>query len=313
MKLKVTLRRLTLLGLITASTLAVGCAIQDPQALKDLHRANQALATAKQKGAADRFPDEYATLEHRYLEARGIFYACNEDKASNLAEAIINDANALADKRIAAPAAAPAPSNNPPMARFRGPVEGRVNQLLAFYGDESSDPDGDKLTYQWKYGDGRGATFRFPVATHRYNKVGSYTINLTVDDGRGGTDSTSAVVLVSSMQVIQGDVLFDIDKSIIKAKGREVLDRIISHLKENTSYRVHLVGHTDSTGTDAYNMGLSKRRAAVVQQYFITHGIAAKRVTADWKGESEPVAPNNTSAGRAKNRRTDITIKPAEE
>lgn len=311
MKLKVKFRRLTLLGLITASTLAVGCAIQDPQALKDLNRANQALASAKQKGAADRFPDDYATLEKRYLEARGVFYACNEDKASSMAQSVIDDANALAAKQLAAPT--PAPSNHPPVARFRGPVEGRVNQLLTFYGDESSDPDGDKLTYQWKYGDGKGATFRFPVATHRYNKVGSYTVNLTVDDGRGGTDSTSAVVLVSSLQVIQGDVLFDIDKSVIKAKGREVLDRIIGHLKENPNYRVHLVGHTDSTGTAAYNMGLSKRRAEVVRHYIITHGIAANRITIAWKGESEPVAPNNTSAGRAKNRRTDITIKPGEE
>ena len=310
MKRKVTLRRLILLGLIIVSMLAAGCVIQDPKALKDLNSANQAIASARQKGASERFPDEFADLEKRYLEARGVFYACDENKASSLAMTLITDANALAEKRMAVPPAPP--SNNPPIARFRAPLEGLVNQLLTFHADESSDPDNDKLTYQWNYGDGTGATFNFPVATHRYNEVGSYTVKLTVDDGRGGTDSTSAVVRVSSLQVIQGDVLFGFNKSVIQAKGRDILDRIISRLNEHPEYRVRLTGHTDSIGTEAYNMILSKRRAEVVQKYLVSHGIAASRITTMWKGESQPVATNKTKEGRAQNRRTEILIQPGE-
>ena len=309
MNLKVNLRRLAFLTLFVALTLAVGCAMQDPQALTDLSKANMAIDAAKQKGAADRFPEDFAALEMRYLEARGIFYACNEDQASSLALGIIKDANALADKRMAAPPA-PAPANNPPMARLRAPVEGLVKKLLTFHGDDSSDPDGDKLTYSWDFGDGKMGSFKFPVATHRYQSIGSYTVKLTVDDGRGGTDSTSAVVLVGRKEVIQGHVLFAHDKSVIKPEGRAVLDKIVAHLKENADHSVHLVGHTDSSGTEAYNMALSKRRANAVKAYFLQQGISESRIMTEWKGESEPVASNKTKEDRAKNRRTEITIKP---
>lgn len=310
MSLKVNLRRLSLLILPAALLLAVGCAIQDPQALNDLSRANKALASAKEKGAADRFPEDYAALEMRYLEARGTFYACDEAEASNMAMSIIEDANALGDKRMMAAPAAPVPANNPPVARLRAPVEGLINKLLTFNANESSDPDDDKLTYRWDYGDGKMGSFRFPVATHRYNSIGSYTVKLTVDDGRGGTDSTSAVVLVGRKEVIQGHVLFDTDKFVIKSEGKMILDKIVAHLKENNDHRIHLVGHTDSTGSKPYNMKLSKRRANVVKRYFVKRDIAESRIVSEWKGQSEPVASNKTRDGRAKNRRTEITIKP---
>jgi outer membrane protein OmpA-like peptidoglycan-associated protein len=310
MHLKVNLRRIMLLGLLTALTLAAGCVIQDPQALKDLHMANRALVSAKDKGAADRFPEDFAALELRYQEARGTFYACNEAKASDMANAITKDANALAVKQLAVPAP-PQPGNNPPTAHLDAPTEGLVNHPVAFHADDSSDPDGDKLTYRWDFGDGKMATFRFPGAAHRYKNIGSYTVKLTVDDGRGGTDSTSAVVSIGRRETIQGYVLFAHDKSIIKAEGRAILDKIADYLKEYPDYRVLLVGHTDAVGSERYNMALSKRRANAVGQYFISHGIAADRITTEWKGESEPVATNKTKEGRAMNRRTEITIKPA--
>lgn len=310
MILNVKLIRMMLFLILIVAAFTAGCVIQDPQALTDLSKANSAIASAEEKGAKERFPDEFAALESRYLEARGTFYACKEDAASEMARALVADANALAEKRVEAPMP-PMPSNKPPVARFSGPLAGNINSLLTFNAADSSDPDGDKLTYKWDFGDGTMSTYTFPVATHRFARIGNYTVMLTVDDGRGGMDSTSANIKVSSMQVIQSDVLFHHDKYNLKPTAREKLDKIVGHLMANPKQTVHVVGHTDSSGTDAYNMKLSERRANSVRDYFIANGVAANRISIAWKGESEPIATNKTKEGRAQNRRAEITINPA--
>ena len=70
--------------------------------------------------------------------------------------------------------------------------------------------------------------------------------------------------------------------------------------------KVEVAGHTDSIGTDSYNMGLSLRRANAVRDYLISKGIAAENLTAKGYGESQPVADNQTAAGRFKNRRVEL-------
>ena len=298
--------------LVLAGVMATGCVIRDPQAITDLNQARDAIAAAKKASAAERFPDDFAALEKRFLQARGTFYACQDDEASRLAQALIADANSLATRRAEVPQVAPPPPapNQAPRAAFTAPAEGNVNTLLTFRADESSDPDGDKLTYTWDYGDGTTSKFTFPVATHRYENIGNYTVRLTVDDGRGGTDATSRALQIVSLQVIHSDVLFDFDKATLKPAAEQVLEGIIQQLQANPNYQVTLVGHTDWIGTEQYNMGLSKRRAEAVQAYLIARGIAKERITTMWQGESQPVAPNNTAEGRAQNRRTDITVRP---
>jgi len=69
-----------------------------------------------------------------------------------------------------------------------------------------------------------------------------------------------------------------------------------------------VAGHTDSRGTDKYNLGLSDRRAAVVRDYLISKGIDADRMTSAGYGEARPIASNDTDAGRAQNRRTELVI-----
>ena len=70
-----------------------------------------------------------------------------------------------------------------------------------------------------------------------------------------------------------------------------------------------IFGHTDNIGTDSTNMKLSRDRANSVREYFISKGITTDRLTSDGFGESQPVATNKTSAGRAKNRRVDMDLK----
>jgi outer membrane protein OmpA-like peptidoglycan-associated protein len=71
---------------------------------------------------------------------------------------------------------------------------------------------------------------------------------------------------------------------------------------------IRVVGHTDSVGTDAYNQGLSERRASSVVEYLLTQGLAPGKLTSEGKGESEPVADNETDEGRAQNRRVELHI-----
>lgn len=87
------------------------------------------------------------------------------------------------------------------------------------------------------------------------------------------------------------------------------IDESKAFLNQNAQARLNITGHTDSKGTDQYNQELGLRRAQSVQQYFASKGISAGKIVIDSRGEKEPVDDNNTDAGRAKNRRTVLTIK----
>ncbi len=101
-------------------------------------------------------------------------------------------------------------------------------------------------------------------------------------------------------------VNFDFDKSFIRQADVTNLDQDVATLKEWGDVKVEVAGHTDSIGTDNYNMGLSLRRANAVRDYLISKGIAAENLTAKGYGESQPVADNRTAAGRFKNRRVEL-------
>jgi OOP family OmpA-OmpF porin len=104
------------------------------------------------------------------------------------------------------------------------------------------------------------------------------------------------------------DTLFDFDKSVIKPSGKEALDGMLHKIDGITLEVVIVVGHTDSVGTDAYNMKLGQRRANAVKAYLVSKGIPAHRIYTESKGEKQPVADNKTSAGRAKNRRVEVEV-----
>lgn len=107
-------------------------------------------------------------------------------------------------------------------------------------------------------------------------------------------------------------VYFDTAKHNINDKSRQTLDKLAAILKEYPDTNVLVAGHTDSQGQDAYNMGLSQRRAQAVTNYFTSKGLAAKRFTTKWYGEKNPIASNDTAEGRAKNRRVNVVIVPNE-
>ena len=109
---------------------------------------------------------------------------------------------------------------------------------------------------------------------------------------------------------MQAETLFDFDKSVIKPEGRKILDGFITSLNgTQAKYDTMIViGHTDSIGSDAYNMRLGQRRAESVKAYLISKGIEANKIRTQSKGEKEPIADNRTAAGRAKNRRVVVEV-----
>ena len=109
-------------------------------------------------------------------------------------------------------------------------------------------------------------------------------------------------------QTFQAETLFDFDKSVVKPEGKKVLDTVVERLKDINLEVVIAAGHTDSVGTEAYNMKLGARRAEAVKAYFISKGIDKTRVYTESKGETQPIASNKTAAGRAQNRRVEVEL-----
>ncbi|HTD41930.1 MAG TPA: OmpA family protein [Mucilaginibacter sp.] len=103
-------------------------------------------------------------------------------------------------------------------------------------------------------------------------------------------------------------ILFDIDRTDVKPLAQTNLQKLAVSLKNNPQTNILVVGHTDSTGTASHNMDLSVRRAASVRSYLINDGVDGSRLTTQGKGETEPIADNRTTEGRAQNRRVEIVI-----
>jgi len=107
-----------------------------------------------------------------------------------------------------------------------------------------------------------------------------------------------------------GNITFKTDSADIRADFFDVLSSVALVVKEFDKTTLNVAGHTDSVGSDQYNQSLSERRAASVGNYFTSHGVLAARVMTVGYGESQPVASNSTEAGRAQNRRVELTLQP---
>jgi outer membrane protein OmpA-like peptidoglycan-associated protein len=104
------------------------------------------------------------------------------------------------------------------------------------------------------------------------------------------------------------NIFFETAKSTLLAKSFPKLNEVVTILNENPSFKVQIDGHTDAQGKDDYNQGLSDQRAASVKAYLVSKGIAESRLSSAGYGETKPVADNTTAAGRAKNRRVEMTL-----
>ena len=108
-------------------------------------------------------------------------------------------------------------------------------------------------------------------------------------------------------------VYFDSEKYNINAKSQETLNKLAGIFKEYPDTNVLVEGHTDDSGSDSYNLTLSKNRAQAVTSYMVTNGLDKGRFETKWYGEAQPKYDNTTAEGRSKNRRVELAIVANEE
>ena len=108
---------------------------------------------------------------------------------------------------------------------------------------------------------------------------------------------------------VPNDVSFDVNSATIKPELRGVLDTFANSLRDDPNAQLSIIGHTDSTGSDAINNPLSLERARSVKDYLAARGVASNRIETAGRGEREPVADNGSEAGRARNRRVEMYLR----
>jgi len=150
---------------------------------------------------------------------------------------------------------------------------------------------------------GKPNIFRFDTRDEAVPLIGNFRIAAGMSDMRN--------MLLKNGKIISYGILFDVNSDKLKPESYSTLKVISDILKEDPSLKLQVVGHTDSDGDDASNLDLSKRRAASVKNELVSKfGADAARLETDGKGESEPIAENNSSVNKAKNRRVEfINIK----
>jgi outer membrane protein OmpA-like peptidoglycan-associated protein len=124
----------------------------------------------------------------------------------------------------------------------------------------------------------------------------------------GPTSLPAVAAAPPARRIVLRGLNFDFDSSEIRPEDRAIIDAAIEALREDSGARVRIAGHTDSTGPEEYNRGLSERRADAVREYLGGAGIDTGRLTAVGYGEGSPVASNDSRDGRAQNRRVEFEV-----
>lgn len=215
---------------------------------------------------------------------------------------------------VQAPVPTPVP-NRPPILSCAIESEqvilGQYTRITA----EASDPDGDTITYSWQTTGcklvGSGSEVKFYAEDC---PPGRYTITVTVQDSRGATAVCSVMANVVKKTETER-VTLDLPHVPFKKGTRvdnvakAILDDIALNIKRYPEAPVTLVGHSDSQGSEQANYKIGLERAQNVKKYLVDrHNINPDRITVESKGETQPIADNNTAAGRAKNRRVEVIM-----
>ena len=110
---------------------------------------------------------------------------------------------------------------------------------------------------------------------------------------------------------VQDKILFDFDSSKLRPEAGPILKEIARSLKKAKGYEMIIYGHTDSKGSDEYNLKLSRRRAEAVRKAMVErYGVPSEILSAEGLGEKHPAAPNDTEKNRQKNRRVEFVVQP---
>ncbi len=196
--------------------------------------------------------------------------------------------------------------------------------ITTITGKVSDKKTGDPLAAKVRFSGGAGSPTEVATdpATGVYKAQlapNSYAVTI---EATGYVKQTAAIILEKDkpqvkdfellkvgMSITLKGIYFDFDKSTIKPESRPALELAAKMLNENPTINVEIQGHTDSKGSDSYNLSLSDRRAASVVAYLVTNlSIDPSRLTSKGYGETMPIATNDTDAGRALNRRVEFKV-----
>jgi len=206
----------------------------------------------------------------------------------------------------------PTANRAPAVHAMCDPCSVMSGQTLTLRAD-ATDADGDPLTYQWRV---TGGTVQDPRAGTTIWKAGlipsTESATVIVTDPRGGIASGTLRLSVMPAQLEFESVHFEFDQFTLSPQGQEALDTAIKLLMERPGARLQIEGHTDSLGSQEYNLALGDRRATSVRDYLMTHGIAASRLSTVSFGEEKPAASNTDAQGRAQNRRALLVVRITE-
>ncbi|HEY0652804.1 MAG TPA: OmpA family protein [Chryseosolibacter sp.] len=134
------------------------------------------------------------------------------------------------------------------------------------------------------------------------------TSDQTIEHKDFNLDPIQVATVQENVTINLNNVFFDFDKAVLKPESFPELDRIVALMKEKTGMQIEITGHTDNTGPERYNLGLSERRAKAVVKYLTGKEIATDRISTQFFGETKPVETNATVEGRRKNRRVEFKI-----
>ena len=172
-------------------------------------------------------------------------------------------------------------------------------------------PNGEELSYTWEiagrsFETGHRAVWNTPTCKTISDPEKVYTVRGIVSDGECAV-TRSVDVKVFCNCAFDAMLHFAFGKAELDPTARIGLDNLGKMLQQNQKHFVLIEGHTDYIGSDQYNKLLGKRRAEAVKEYLVTHwNINPDRLITRSLGEEEPIAPNESPAGRAENRRTEI-------
>lgn len=168
--------------------------------------------------------------------------------------------------------------------------------------------------------------FKMQAAGGKYEQeiksLGTYRLTASAEGYLNASDSsevfdeeTTPIIKDLYLQPIEvgltvrlKNIYFDFDKTTLKSQSFVELNKVVEFLKNNPTVEIEISGHTDSKGSDDYNLNLSQGRSQSVVDYIVSQGIDAFRLTAHGYGESKPIDTNNTEDGRANNRRVEFTV-----
>ncbi|HMB01723.1 MAG TPA: OmpA family protein [Spirochaetota bacterium] len=144
------------------------------------------------------------------------------------------------------------------------------------------------------------------------------TVKMSGKDTLGKKWDSNEDTIISDIRIVDNkislnNIRFETAKAKLKKVSLPILDKVVDLLSRYPYFDIKVVGHTDSVGNESYNLGLSKRRAKSVMNYLVKQGVAQSRLTSEGKGESEPIASNDTEEGRAQNRRVEFLLKENKE